>query len=664
MGEDHNENQVNNGEEKCKDCAIQTEEVLFHMCEMCESKFLSEDKLRSHRHEEHRDENNFTCRSCPKHYSRLNHLQRHIAYSHPEISNIRFLKDNLCNICNKSFTRPDHLRRHIENVHREMVHFINLDQIGEEQSEYDVDMKFVDDDDMKNELISKHDNIPIESDEIKFPKIKTEKLDSSGFINNSKEMGILPGVEMQSSENTLTGKIENYSYEDQNDNHFYDDEENDNNDQSHDENFTTKVKTESTSPATVSPKAAKQVRQRFKEEYSCNECDIKFTVRPKYAKHMEEVHNVSKIFKCKTCEKTFGRATHLRRHELTHLDIKPYKCDQCEKRFSRLDHLNLHKHHHSDVKPYTCEICGKGFARGEHLRKHLESRHSDKDPPPKSVFCEVCKKGFSTQKYLQIHMRIHTQKSWSCKFCQEEFESKKDMHDHQRTHNNERPFLCSECGLRFVRNDYLVIHMRRHKGEKPYKCKFCGKGFPRATDLTVHERYHTGEKTHLCTICGKGFQRAYNLLVHMRVHTGERPYECPHCNKKFAQGNDLKAHVRRHTGERYKCDICGDGFIQGYHLTQHKRNVHGIDMQSHIRRVEKFTTPIAQQMRVLEQQQQQQHDQNNIQEHQVVFETGAGQSSFVPMTTEIDNKAHIIKMEPQITILDTQYAEQTVVSTK
>lgn len=27
---------------------------------------------------------------------------------------------------------------------------------------------------------------------------------------------------------------------------------------------------------------------------------------------------------------------------------------------------------------------------------------------------------------------------------------------------------------------------------------------------------------------------------------------------------------------------------QGYHLTQHKRNVHGIDMKSHIRRVEKF----------------------------------------------------------------------------
>lgn len=66
----------------------------------------------------------------------------------------------------------------------------------------------------------------------------------------------------------------------------------------------------------------------------------------------------------------------------------------------------------------------------------------------------------------------------------------------------------------------------------------------------------------------------------------------------FAQGNDLKSHIRRHTGERFKCDICGDGFIQGYHLTHHKRTAHGLDVKSHIRRVEKFVTPQSQEEQI------------------------------------------------------------------
>lgn len=37
--------------------------------------------------------------------------------------------------------------------------------------------------------------------------------------------------------------------------------------------------------------------------------------------------------------------------------------------------------------------------------------------------------------------------------------------------------------------------------------------------------------------------------------------------------------------------MCSEGFIQGYHLTHHKRTVHGLDVKSHIRRVEKFVAP-------------------------------------------------------------------------
>lgn len=242
--------------------------------------------------------------------------------------------------------------------------------------------------------------------------------------------------------------------------------------------------------------------------------DENFVIEEQQQQHQEvepkeeplEISIDEELNKCDKCSKTFTRVTHLKRHMLTHEDIKPLKCTTCDKRFTRLDHLSHHiLSSHSESKPFHCDVgeCKKGFLKKEQLKKHIEAKHSNQSSIKE--ICDICEKTFTSKKYLRSHMRVHNGEKNS---------PKKDL-----TH--ERPYLCSECGLRFVRNDYLVIHMRRHLGLKPYKCKFCDKGFPRATDLTVHERYHTNEKTHLCNLCGKGFQRAYNLLVHMRVHTGE-----------------------------------------------------------------------------------------------------------------------------------------------
>ncbi|KXJ72318.1 hypothetical protein RP20_CCG018361 [Aedes albopictus] len=315
---------------------------------------------------------------------------------------------------------------------------------------------------------------------------------------------------------------------------------------------------------------------------------------------------------CEYCGKDFGRGTHLRRHLLIHTQEKHFKCKICGKAFSRSDHLTIHETtFHSKERPFGCQLCEKSFKRSEHLRNHMESKHSGTVKSKKQEFCKICKKGFTSVKNLESHLKTHTEpKTYKCAFCGEEFSNKSNHRVHLQTvHLEGKTFLCSECGQSFLRNDYLMVHMRRHKGIKPYKCKFCPKAFPRATDLKVHEKYHTNEKPHLCTICGKGFHRHYNLVVHSRTHNGVKPYQCPHCPKSFAQGNDLKAHVRRHTGERYRCELCNEGFIQGYQLTNHKRTVHNIDTAGNTRRVTKYLTPSAQEQQVFLQKQHQQLEQ-------------------------------------------------------
>lgn len=70
---------------------------------------------------------------------------------------------------------------------------------------------------------------------------------------------------------------------------------------------------------------------------------------------------------------------------------------------------------------------------------------------------------------------------------------------------------------------------------------------------------------------------------------GEKPYKCDQCPRSFTQSNDLKTHIRRHTGERYRCERCDMAFIHMYHLSNHKRDVHGLDAETPNRRITKYT---------------------------------------------------------------------------
>lgn len=602
---------------------------------------MNEESLREHRFT-HKG-SDYKCRCCGKVYTRLDHLKRHILISHPELAGAKSSKPtNQCTICFKLFMRAEHLSRHMQTHSNKTIECLTIDEadmsLGHDEM---AEIEYLDDD------IDNH----LEDDKSEFTEYKIkEDFKQEDEIEPLPEevlaepdLGMLDQIEYKTEPAEDFSLMEDDFCPDNNDDDGDDvkeEEEEEDEESSDDEEFSPNTSKRSRGrPSKKSGKSPKKVKNE-KIVIPCDVCKINFDSQFQLTRHMQKDHGIvtSKHHTCKKCDKTFTRATHLRRHEVTHLEIKPFKCELCEKRFTRADHLSLHMHHHSTEKPHICDVCQKGFTRMEHLRKHKEARHGDKPSPAKTEFCPICNKGFTTAKYLQVHMRVHSERSFICKFCQQTYVSKAELTEHLKTHVNERPFLCSECGLRFVRNDYLVIHMRRHKGEKPYKCKFCGKGFPRATDLTVHERYHTGEKTHLCTICGKGFQRAYNLLVHTRVHTGERPYKCPHCSKSFAQGNDLKAHVRRHTGERYKCEICGDGFIQGYHLTQHKRNQHGIDMKSHIRRVEKFITPTAQQIQMQQQQ---------VMGHLQTEEINPHHQNILSSPSD-DKQQPVIKIEPQM----------------
>jgi len=74
--------------------------------------------------------------------------------------------------------------------------------------------------------------------------------------------------------------------------------------------------------------------------------------------------------------------------------------------------------------------------------------------------------------------------------------TKGHLTDHIRRHNNDKPFVCSHCGARFVRSCALKVHIRIHTGERPYTCPYlnCGKSFTEKGNMNTHMKIHANIK--------------------------------------------------------------------------------------------------------------------------------------------------------------------------
>ena len=155
------------------------------------------------------------------------------------------------------------------------------------------------------------------------------------------------------------------------------------------------------------------------EDHPCPSCGKSFPTEYRMKRHIREVHNKERLYKCNECKKEFFKSSSLIRHKISLHGIYPESKGALTKNKIKatLDDvdgqvqslmimsegvINSSKGS-SKVKARICMLCGKE-GQWNAIRDHIETNHIAGVTRP----CKLCGKTFNSRNSLYIHVRqIH-----------------------------------------------------------------------------------------------------------------------------------------------------------------------------------------------------------------------------------------------------------------
>ncbi|KAF6018171.1 hypothetical protein EB796_023510 [Bugula neritina] len=242
--------------------------------------------------------------------------------------------------------------------------------------------------------------------------------------------------------------------------------------------------------------ANQKIQETNKRAVSCGKCGATLSSKGALHAHMH-MHSGKQPFTCDVCNKKFSLKSNLLRHKKIHEGLKPYQCDICHKRFTEKRSVEVHRRIHTGERPYRCDVCGMRFSSWGHgwvtetltrgrvtLRINVTFVTS---PSPSELDFTIT--GNDIMKRIRITSVLSARQlsiaQVTC-FC-----STEELRLHVLTHTGLKPYLCSECGKCFSRQQTLKNHMKQHSCDVTvYSCEWCPDAFTSAQALSRHKMSH------------------------------------------------------------------------------------------------------------------------------------------------------------------------------
>ena len=243
----------------------------------------------------------------------------------------------------------------------------------------------------------------------------------------------------------------------------------------------------------------------------------------------------------------------------------------------------------------SCKFCQEVFPFSL-LGKHVKLKH-----PEQENCCLVCETQCSTRTELEEHIQQHRPDNiyyLSCERCDRVVLSQYQLQMHKKSHNikNLASLPCPHCDKTFQIKDKLNKHIELHQSgrlDRKFPCDQCDKVFSKQYDLGRHIKSHSGVKTHFCDVCGDRFVDGTRLKQHKWIHANHKGLKCPMCEQSFRMRSHLNSHLASFhpasaqiQDKLLECSLCRRRFAFAYKLKQHLE-WHNLDQ---VGRVESDTT--------------------------------------------------------------------------
>jgi len=209
-----------------------------------------------------------------------------------------------------------------------------------------------------------------------------------------------------------------------------------------------------------------------------------------------------------------------------------HECSVCKQCFHHFSHLQIHKRLvHSNRRPHHWPYCGKLF----NIKHWTEAscslwRHERAKP----YVCSECPMRFCTSYALRHRHMVHSDiKHISCGLCDRSFKHSETVVKHFEMCVAVLMYRhCSDC---FRRLDQLNVHLLKSHGEGTwFTCKICQKKFSQNCHLKADSAWrHEGVKPYVCSECQKRFCTSREPRLHRLVNSDITHFSCGLCNKSF-----------------------------------------------------------------------------------------------------------------------------------